>query len=135
MRKAKAALTVFCALVLLYSSLQTALAQTNHLVTTSDFHQAIVKQSSTRRASLDSLERLFSKPEVARTVERTIGSPEKIVNAVAVLSDAELARLAESARDIERDFAAGALSNQELTYIVIALGTAVLILVIVVAGD
>ncbi len=135
MLKVKAVLSVLCALVLLHSSFQTVLAQKDHLVTPADLHQEIIKQSSSRQASLDSLERLFSKPEVAGAFQKTVGSPEKILNAVSVLSDSELSRLADTAKGIEQDFAAGALSNQELTYIVIALGTAVLILVIVVAGD
>jgi len=50
-----------------------------------------------------------------------------------MLNDQELARLAARAEKANSDFAAGSLTNQELTYIVIALGTAVLILVIVAA--
>jgi hypothetical protein len=52
---------------------------------------------------------------------------------VATLSPEELARLATKTNQIQTDFAAGALTNQQLTYIVIALGTAVLVLLIVAA--
>lgn len=58
---------------------------------------------------------------------------EKIVRAAPLLSDEELAELTARADRAEADFKAGALTNQQLTYIVIALGTAVLILVILAA--
>ena len=58
---------------------------------------------------------------------------KKVDQAIATLSPEELARLATRTNQIQKDFAAGALTNQELTYIVIALATAVLILVIVAA--
>ncbi len=135
MLKAKCALSVLAAVALLHSSFPSLLGETNHVVTAADLHDELVKHSVDRQASLGSLERLFSRPEVARTLEKTVGSPKRIMQAASVLSDDELARLAEKARGIDADFAAGALSNQELTYIVIALGTAVLILVIIVAGD
>lgn len=57
----------------------------------------------------------------------------EIVSAVSVLDDESLSRLAAQAFDAQQDVAAGSLTNQQLTYIVIALGTAVLILVIVAA--
>ena len=55
----------------------------------------------------------------------------KVVNALNLLSDEEVARLAARSTKIQKDVAAGVLSNQEITYILIALATAVLILVIV----
>ncbi|MFB3906408.1 MAG: hypothetical protein ACE15E_23435 [Acidobacteriota bacterium] len=100
-------------MALVHSAFAPILAQSNHVVTSAELSQELVKHSLTRQASLGSLERLFSRPEVARTLEKTVGSPKKILQAAAVLSDDELARLAEKARSIEADFAAGALSNQE----------------------
>ncbi|RPI25790.1 MAG: hypothetical protein EHM61_13465 [Acidobacteria bacterium] len=135
MLKAKVALSLLSAAALLHSSFQPLLGETNHVVTANEIRSELANHNSNRQASLGKLERLFSRPEVAGKLEKTVGSPKKIMQAAAVLSDEELARLAERATSVEADFAAGALSNQELTYIVIALGTAVLILIIVVAGD
>ena len=45
--------------------------------------------------------------------------------------DEELARLAARTDKVQRDMAAGALTNQQITYILIALGTAVLVLILV----
>jgi len=134
MLKVKVLFSLWSAVVLLISSFQPVLAQTHHVIPTAGLHQELVKRSLDRQSSVESLERLFSRPEVAPTVEKTLGQTA-IREAVAVLSDEELAQLAEKARGIEQDFAAGALSNQELTYIVIALATAVLILIIIAAGD
>jgi hypothetical protein len=58
---------------------------------------------------------------------------EQVTAGVATLEDADLSRLAERARSYQADVAAGALNNQQITYILIALGTAVIILVIVAA--
>jgi hypothetical protein len=55
----------------------------------------------------------------------------KVDRAIATLSPDELAQLAAKTNALQKDFAAGALSNQELTYIVIALATAVIVLLIV----
>ena len=135
MLKPKTLFSLLCALCLLHSCFQPILAQSAHVVTPGDLQQALMTQSANRQASIQTLDRLFSRPEVAGAVGKKFGSPEKIMKAVAVLDDAELARLAERAQGIQQDFAAGALSNQDLTYIVIALGTAVLILIIIAAGD
>jgi hypothetical protein len=56
---------------------------------------------------------------------------QKVQKAVATLSPEELARLASQTNQIQKDVAGGALTNQQLTYIVIALGTAVIVLVLV----
>jgi len=57
----------------------------------------------------------------------------KVEKALPYLSDEELKRLASQTEKIEQDIAAGSLTNQQLTYIIIALATAVIILVIVAA--
>jgi hypothetical protein len=54
----------------------------------------------------------------------------RVRQAVAMLNDEEQSRLAARADRVNRDLAAGTLSNQELTYIVIALATAVVVIVI-----
>jgi hypothetical protein len=68
-----------------------------------------------------------------KAIKRAGFDRNTVVRAVATLSDDELSRLSARAERAQQDLAAGALSNQELTYIVIALATAVIILVIVAA--
>lgn len=55
----------------------------------------------------------------------------KVEKAVPALSDQEVAQLAARTNKIQSDFAAGALTNEQLTYIVIALATAVVVILIV----
>jgi CHASE3 domain sensor protein len=52
-----------------------------------------------------------------------------VKTAVSLLSSEELAQLASRAKEAQSDFAAGALSDRELIYIIV--GVAILILIIV----
>ena len=108
-------------------------AQDTHVVPLTELHSAVVAAGQQRQENVSRLERFFTgnSAESALQGARLNGSP--IRNAIALLDDQELARLAARAEKANSDFAAGSLTNQELTYIVIALGTAVLILVIVAA--
>ena len=70
---------------------------------------------------------------VKNALSNQIVTASKVEKAIPLLNDEELSRLASQCRQVESDISAGALSNQEITYILIALATAVIILVIVVA--
>src|SRR5262245_1769338 len=102
-------------------------------VSSSELQEAMTAAAQTRQKNLADVRSFFSS-QPARTALKT-GKIDykKIDKAVAVLSPDELARLSDKTNRIQQDFAAGALTNQELTYIVIALGTAVLVLLIVAA--
>ena len=56
-------------------------------------------------------------------------NPEKVDTAISTLSDEELARLAARADNLDKDFAAGRISDRDL--LVIILGIAALVLIIV----
>lgn len=99
-----------------------------HVVPQVELQKRAIQASQERQRNLQELDSLFAHEAVAKVLDRT-----RLRQAAGLLSDEELARLAARAKAIRSDFAAGALTNQELTYIVIALGTAVLILVIVAA--
>ena len=100
-------------------------------ISPSELHQAVTGAAETRQKNLDDVRGFFSS-EPARAALRT-GKVDyhKVDKAVATMSPDELARLAARTNQLQKDFAAGALTNQQLTYIVIALGTAVLVLLIV----
>ena len=57
-------------------------------------------------------------------------SSTQVKTAVSQLNDDELARLQSRTEKVQRDLAAGSLTNQELTYIIIALATAVIVILI-----
>jgi hypothetical protein len=101
-----------------------------HVVTSAELRKEIVTASEARKANLQQVRNFFNSGPAKRALESAGVEPKKIERAAASLADEELARLAQRTVRVERDFAAGALSNLHLTYIVIALAAAVLVLVL-----
>lgn len=112
---------------------QPIFAQDTHVVPLTELHSAVVAAGQQRQENVSRLERFFTGNSAESALQSARLNGSQIRNAIALLDDQELARLAARAEKANSDFAAGSLTNQELTYIVIALGTAVLILLIVAA--
>jgi hypothetical protein len=104
-----------------------------HAVSVADLHQALVESAKTRQTNAETVQKFFSSEVVQKTLGHQFVNATKVEKAIPLLNDEELSRLASQCRQVESDISAGALSNQEITYILIALATAVIILVIVVA--
>ena len=79
------------------------------------------------------IQKFFGEEAVKKALKTTRIDPEKIQKAVPSLSDEELARLAAQTDKVQRDIAAGALNNTQITYIIIAIATALLVTLIFVA--
>jgi hypothetical protein len=95
----------------------------------SAFHAAISRKQQQAANDRAELEAFLGRSQKAL---KTAGIEfSQVQQAVAALDDEQAARLAARARQANADFAAGAFSNEMLTYIVIALATAVLVLVLV----
>jgi hypothetical protein len=107
------------------------LAADDHVVSPMELRKAIVDSSHARENSLTAIRGFFSCEPVADVLKSARIDPVRIGRAVSQLDDDELARLASRTGQIQKDLTAGALTNQQLTYIVIALATAVIILIIV----
>ena len=104
-----------------------------HVVSSADLRRDIVVAAQARQGNQAKVMRFFSSDQAKRTLQ-SAGLPfDKIQKAVPLLGDDELIRLASLTDKVEHEFAAGALNNQEITYILIALGTAVVVLVLVAA--
>src|SRR5262249_23150246 len=106
-------------------------AAETHVVPLTELHARAVSASDGRLSDLAKLDQFFSTDAARQALHAVKLDGAQIHQAAALLSGEELARLASRADKIQSDLSAGALSNQKLTYIVIALGTAVLILVII----
>ena len=104
-----------------------------HAVSAADLHQALVDSAKTRQTNIDTVQKFFSSKVVEKALSRQILGVSKVGKAIPLLSDEELSRLVSQCSQVEKDISAGALTNQEITYILIALGTAVIILVLVAA--
>ena len=113
--------------------LPAALRAEDHVVPLSELRESMILASRARRANVSTVEKFLSSKVAADALKRAGLDRNYVIKAAAMLSDDELARLSARADRSQQDLAAGALSNQELTYIVIALATAVIILVIVAA--
>lgn len=107
-----------------------AIAQESHVVPLTDLHRAAAAATDSRQANLEKVQQFLSTDAAANALHSAGIDGEQVKTAVPMLGDEELARLAARASQAQADFAAGALSNLHLTYIVIALATAVIILVI-----
>jgi hypothetical protein len=105
----------------------------DHAVSAADLHQVLVDSAKTRQTNVETVQKFFSSEIVKNALSKQIVTASKVEKAVPLLNDEELSRLASQCRQVESDISAGSLSNQEITYILIALATAVIILVIVVA--
>jgi len=104
-----------------------------HAVTAADLHQALVDSATTRQTNAETVQKFFKSEVVQTTLGHQIVNAAKVEKAIPLLNDEELSRLASQCRQVESDISAGELNNQEMTYILIALATAVIILVLVAA--
>lgn len=102
-----------------------------HVVPQAEIQKAIVDSAQAREADLARLDQFFSSAPVVKAFDGAGMDYKKVRSTVAFLDSQELAQLAARADKVQSDFAAGALTTEQLTYIVIALATAVLILIII----
>jgi|SRR5215510_11204823 len=105
----------------------------DHAVPAANLHQALIDSAKTRQTNIETVQKFFSSQVVKKHLSERMVNLSKVEKAVPLLSDQELSQLASQCRQVESDISAGSLSNQQITYIVIALATAVIILIIVVA--
>jgi hypothetical protein len=117
-------------LLVLLPAMVTWAAET-HVVPIMELHAQTVSASEGRQIDLARLDQFFSADPARQALHSVKLDGAQVHQAIALLSSEELARLASRTDKIQADLAAGALSNQELTYIVIALATAVLVLIII----
>lgn len=108
-----------------------AAAQEAHVVPLAELHADVAAATATRQANLEKAQRFFSSESAVKALQSVRIDGNQVKAALPLLGDAELAQLASRADQAQADFAAGALSNLHLTYIVIALATAVIVLLIV----
>jgi hypothetical protein len=105
----------------------------DHVVRSADLHRAIISAAGARQTNLNKVQKFFSSELAQTSFKKAKVDSTKVEQAVPFLSDAELARLASQTDSLQKDLAAGSLTNEQLTYIIIALATAVVILIIVAA--
>ena len=105
----------------------------DHLVTSADLHKTLLDSANSRETDIGKIQKFLSLDSTRRALGENQHLRHKVEKALPYLSDEELKRLASQTQKIEQDVVAGSLTNQQLTYIIIALATAVIILIIVAA--
>lgn len=114
-----------------------ALAQTprnessRHIVSTAELQRDVAAAAAARRADEAKVEAFLSTPRARRAIAKTGMDYRVVRRGIPLLSQTELASLAARADKAQREFKAGALTNQQITYIIIALATAVIVIILV----
>jgi hypothetical protein len=119
--------------VLALSLVVTPVLSSEHVVPRSELQKAMVRASEARSSNLAAVRGFFSSERASKALGKAGLDASRVNQAVSLLDDAELAELAARTRTVQNDFAAGALSNQQVTYILIALATALIVTIIFVA--
>jgi len=104
----------------------------DHIVSATVLQDTLRVAAHERESNVKRVGEFFSSPQVGNVLERfDFLGLERITEAIPTLSDQELATLADQIEELDKEVKAGALSNEHLTYIVIALAAAVIVLIIV----
>ena len=120
---------VACALSSMLMLVQVGIAQ-EHVVSPGELDQMVLEAGRAREQHRMQVEGYFASERVQQVLSHTKVDYRQVQRAVAQLDSDELQRLAQQVEKVEKDFAAGALTNQQLTYVVIALATAVIVLIL-----
>lgn len=113
------------------ASLPAAAQQADHAVPAQDLRKDVKKASDTRHADEAAIRGLLSTEQGQKALKSTNTDMQKVDGAVSQLSDEEVARLAAQSRTIQKDIAAGTLSDRDLLIIIVAIAALVLIIVAV----
>lgn len=104
---------------------------TDHIVGPSELQKATVGATQERQQDVDTLNKFFSSDQAQKALQSAHMDPREVKNAVAGLSDQELAQLATRAQKAQNDFAAGNMSDHDLLIILILIAALILIIVAV----
>ena len=122
--------TVATLLVVLMFLQPNALWSQDHVVSAAELRHAIALSAEKRHNDANTVRDFFSTEKVKTTLNAAHLDAQKIEKAVSVMDDEELSQLAGRVQVAQKEMVGGALTNEQLTYIVIALAAAVLVLVL-----
>lgn len=113
------------------ASLPAVAQQADHAVPAQDLRKDVQKASDTRHADEAAIRGLLSTEQGQKALKSTSTDMQKVEGAVSQLSDEDVARLAAQSRTIQKNIAAGTLSDRDLLIIIVAIAALVLIIVAV----
>jgi len=103
----------------------------DHVVSSTDLRKDVHQAAKARQTQEARIDAFLRTPQAKKALSAANIDYKTVENGVSLLNDKEVADLAARADKAQADFAAGSLTNEQLTYIIIALATAVIILIIV----
>lgn len=112
-------------------ALPQALPAQEHVVSSADLQKDVAKAAQVRQDRIAKIDKFLSTDQARAALKTANVDYDVVRNGVSTLSDDELARLSARADQAQKDFAAGALTNEQITYIIIALAAAVIVLIAV----
>lgn len=111
---------------------QVVLAQSSlHVVSPHELEKAGQDASNARQQNVEKLRGFLGAAEAQKAMEEAHINPVQVQEAVAGLSDQEVAQLAQRAAKAQNEFAAGNMSDHDLLIILIAIAALILIIVAV----
>ena len=120
-----------CALFGAFFVTPRAVSAQDHVVSSDDLKQDVALAAQLRQRHIDNIEKMLTSEQGQKALKSANIDYQVVQSGISTLSDEELARLSDRADRAQKDFAAGSLTNEQITYIIIALATAVIILIIV----
>jgi len=122
--------TTACVLVAVFGMPQSLMAQ-SHIVSPADLQKATLAATQARQQNIETIQQFLSSAKAQKALNTAGMNPQQVKQAVAALSDQELAQLAARSSKAQADFAAGNLSDRDLIIILIAIAALILIIVAV----
>jgi hypothetical protein len=110
-----------------------AVSPSQQAVSPSELYEAIRDAAKTQQKNRSDVQIFFSSELARKAMKVGKIDYQRVQTAVATMSPEELERLAARTNQLQQDFAGGALNSQQTTYAIIALATAVFVLIIVAA--
>lgn len=102
----------------------------DHVVTPQDLQSAIQTASQNRQQSVEQIQKFLESKPARAAMDSLKVDPQKITNAIPMLSDEELARLSTQANQAQMNFAAGYIGEHDLIVILIIILLVVAIIAI-----
>lgn len=118
-------------LVALFTGVPQQLIAQEHVVSPDAIQQQLVLSAKQHDQNVEKLNQFFGSESAQKALKGAGMTSAQVKKAVSQLSDDELSELTKKADRAQKDFAAGALTNQEITYILIALATAVIVIILI----
>lgn len=124
-------ITIACVLAIVFFFVPARLVAQSHVVSAADLQKELVTASQARQHNLNTVRQFLSTPTAEKAMKSARIDPQQVKNAVSTLDDQELAQIAARANKAQADFAAGALGERDLIWIILAIVVLVLIIVAV----